>query len=309
MVIQPSSRSSLLLVVFHPALVGAALGVERRDRWRRPAIRSRNRTSLVCRKGLLLVPRRPWVRDGGCARCGRCPVPAFAGAVLETLIVFRIAFSVGRALDTRVLLLAGVVVSAFLFLARAHVRRHRVDAIGNLLDDGQQRGRVMAQLCLPRARARRSLCSRATAEIPGDRRATAAYLGTRVERNCNVAGIKYRATSSLAAFGIGKRGPSGSWDWSCRTRFGCSGRGTTARCFPAPHWRAAHSSSSLMSRRAPVAGRQRAPDRRRDGARRGAGVRLAAPARWGRVNPVWRDRSASESRRPAMGARSRLVPT
>jgi iron complex transport system permease protein len=42
------------------------------------------------------------------------PVAAFAGAVLSMLLVFRIAFSVGRALDTRVLLLAGVVVSAFL---------------------------------------------------------------------------------------------------------------------------------------------------------------------------------------------------
>lgn len=42
------------------------------------------------------------------------PVAAFAGAVASMLLVFRIAFSVGRSLDTRVLLLAGVVVSAFL---------------------------------------------------------------------------------------------------------------------------------------------------------------------------------------------------
>lgn len=42
------------------------------------------------------------------------PVAAFVGAVLSMLLVFRIAFSVGRALDTRVLLLAGVVVSSFL---------------------------------------------------------------------------------------------------------------------------------------------------------------------------------------------------
>jgi iron complex transport system permease protein len=42
------------------------------------------------------------------------PVAAFLGAVGSMLLVFRIAFSVGRALDTRVLLLAGVVVSAFL---------------------------------------------------------------------------------------------------------------------------------------------------------------------------------------------------
>jgi iron complex transport system permease protein len=42
------------------------------------------------------------------------PAAAFTGAVLSMLLVFRIAFTVGRALDTRVLLLAGVVVSAFL---------------------------------------------------------------------------------------------------------------------------------------------------------------------------------------------------
>lgn len=42
------------------------------------------------------------------------PLAAFLGAVVAMLLVFRIAFSVGRALDTRVLLLSGVVVSAFL---------------------------------------------------------------------------------------------------------------------------------------------------------------------------------------------------
>lgn len=42
------------------------------------------------------------------------PLAAFAGGVLAMMLVMRIAFSVGRTLDTRVLLLAGVVVSAFL---------------------------------------------------------------------------------------------------------------------------------------------------------------------------------------------------
>jgi cobalamin transport system permease protein len=42
------------------------------------------------------------------------PIAAFGGAVASMLLVFRIAYSVGRSLDTRVLLLAGVVVSAFL---------------------------------------------------------------------------------------------------------------------------------------------------------------------------------------------------
>jgi iron complex transport system permease protein len=38
---------------------------------------------------------------------------AFGGAILAILLVFRVAASVGRALDTRILLLAGVVVGAF----------------------------------------------------------------------------------------------------------------------------------------------------------------------------------------------------
>lgn len=38
---------------------------------------------------------------------------AFAGAIVAILLVFRVAASVGRALDTRILLLAGVVVGAF----------------------------------------------------------------------------------------------------------------------------------------------------------------------------------------------------
>lgn len=42
------------------------------------------------------------------------PLAAFAGAIFSMLLVFRIAFSVGRALDTRVLLLSGVVLSSFL---------------------------------------------------------------------------------------------------------------------------------------------------------------------------------------------------
>lgn len=42
------------------------------------------------------------------------PGAAFAGAVLSMLLVFRIAAGVGRNLDMRVLLLAGVVVSSFL---------------------------------------------------------------------------------------------------------------------------------------------------------------------------------------------------
>jgi iron complex transport system permease protein len=50
-----------------------------------------------------------WARTAAWA----VPVAAFVGAIVAVLLVLRIAASVGRALDTRVLLLAGVVVGAF----------------------------------------------------------------------------------------------------------------------------------------------------------------------------------------------------
>ncbi len=50
-----------------------------------------------------LSARAPWAQ----------PLAALAGALVAVVVVFRIAFSVGRALDARVLLLAGVVVGAF----------------------------------------------------------------------------------------------------------------------------------------------------------------------------------------------------
>jgi ABC-type hemin transport system substrate-binding protein len=50
---------------------------------------------------------------GRAPRRGRCPLAAFVGAIVAIVLVLRIAASVGRALDTRVLLLAGVVVGAF----------------------------------------------------------------------------------------------------------------------------------------------------------------------------------------------------
>jgi iron complex transport system permease protein len=52
----------------------------------------------------------------GCAARADWAIPLadFGGAILATALVFRIASAVGRVLDTRVLLLAGVVVGAFL---------------------------------------------------------------------------------------------------------------------------------------------------------------------------------------------------
>lgn len=50
---------------------------------------------------------------GAAANAWSLPAAAFAGAVVAIALVLRIAVSVGRALDTRILLLAGVVAAAF----------------------------------------------------------------------------------------------------------------------------------------------------------------------------------------------------
>src|SRR5688500_12440493 len=53
------------------------------------------------------------VLGAGAAAAWMLPAGAFAGALLAVALVFRIATGVGPGLDTRVLLLAGVVVAAF----------------------------------------------------------------------------------------------------------------------------------------------------------------------------------------------------
>lgn len=59
--------------------------------------------------GAVLVLAFGWVAAGSWA----LPLAAFAGAVLAIVLVFRVATATGRAMDVRVLLLAGVVVAAF----------------------------------------------------------------------------------------------------------------------------------------------------------------------------------------------------
>ena len=143
-------------------------------------------------------------RDGlvACASSGRCRSRRSPAPSLSMLLVFRIAFSVGRTLDTRVLLLAGVVVSAFLVavdLARAHVRRHRVGSLGDLLDDGQPRQRVVAQRRDSRRLSRagaarfssrwraRSTCSRSANRRPriSARRSNARSSSRSARRRCS----------------------------------------------------------------------------------------------------------------------------
>ena len=59
--------------------------------------------------GAVLVLAFGWVAAGSWA----LPIAAFAGALLAIVLVFRVATATGRAMDVRVLLLAGVVVAAF----------------------------------------------------------------------------------------------------------------------------------------------------------------------------------------------------
>jgi ABC-type Fe3+-siderophore transport system permease subunit len=59
--------------------------------------------------GAVLVLALGWVAAGSWA----LPLAAFAGALLAITLVFRVATATGRAMDVRVLLLAGVVVAAF----------------------------------------------------------------------------------------------------------------------------------------------------------------------------------------------------
>jgi iron complex transport system permease protein len=87
------------------------------------------------------------------------PLAALAGAVGAILLVLRIAVRVGRALDTRVLLLAGVVVGAFfnavilLLLTLADVESFRSAVfwmMGSLAASTGARGAARRSTSLPR---------------------------------------------------------------------------------------------------------------------------------------------------------------
>jgi iron complex transport system permease protein len=125
------------------------------------------------------------------------PVAAFAGAVLSMLLVFRIAFSVGRVLDTRVLLLAGVVVSAFLialiwlvltFADTESVRSAIFWMMGSHANASWQSVAMLAICLVPALAILMALARPLNLLAIGE--PTAAYLGTSVER------------TKLLAFGI-----------------------------------------------------------------------------------------------------------
>lgn len=117
------------------------------------------------------------------------PVAALAGAVLAILLVFRISAGAGGALDTRVLLLAGVVAGAFfnalilLLLTLADVESFRSAVfwmMGSLAGASWRAAALLALYLVPAALVLLSLARAFNALAVGEE--TAQHLGIRVEQ-------------------------------------------------------------------------------------------------------------------------------
>lgn len=141
------------------------------------------------------------------------PLAAFAGAVGAMLLVFRIAFSVGRTLDTRVLLLAGVVVSAFLvaviwlvltFADTEAVRSAIFWMMGSHAQASWRSVGLLAACLVPSLAILFALARPLNLLAIGE--PTAAYLGTSVERTKLVA---FATASLLTAASVSVSGTIG----------------------------------------------------------------------------------------------------
>lgn len=141
------------------------------------------------------------------------PVAAFAGALVAIVAVFRIAAGVGRALDTRVLLLAGVVVGAFfnavilllLTLTSAESFRSAIFWMMGSLSAATWRGdALLAAYVLPASVALALLARPLNLLALGEE--TALYLGTRVE---TVKVVAYLVASLMVAAGVAVAGVIG----------------------------------------------------------------------------------------------------
>lgn len=141
------------------------------------------------------------------------PLAAFAGAVGSMLLVFRIAFSVGRTLDTRVLLLAGVVVSAFLvaviwlvltFADTEAVRSAIFWMMGSHAQASWRSVGILAACLVPSLLILFALARPLNLLAIGE--PTAAYLGTSVERTKLVA---FATASLLTAASVSVSGTIG----------------------------------------------------------------------------------------------------
>jgi iron complex transport system permease protein len=138
------------------------------------------------------------------------PLAAFAGGVGAILLVFRIAASVGRALDTRVLLLAGVVIGAFfnalilLLLTFAELETFRSAIfwmMGSLAGATWPAVGLLCVYLLPSLVVLLALARPLNLMAIGED--TALYLGTRVE---HVKRVAYLVASLLVAAGVAAAG-------------------------------------------------------------------------------------------------------
>lgn len=141
------------------------------------------------------------------------PLAAFGGAIMAMVLVLRIAATVGRALDTRVLLLAGVVVGAFfnacilLMLVFANLESFRSAIfwmMGSLSSATWGGTAILALYFVPSMLVLLALSRPLNLLAVGED--TAAYLGTRVERTKWLA---YGTASLLTAAAVAVSGVIG----------------------------------------------------------------------------------------------------
>lgn len=141
------------------------------------------------------------------------PIAALAGALLTIVLVLRIAFQAGRALDSRVLLLAGVIAGAFLnaiillMLTFADVESFRSAIfwmMGSLAGASWGDAALLGVYVLPGALLLLTLARPLNLLALGEE--TAANLGTRVTR---VKVIAYLAASLLTAVSVATCGVIG----------------------------------------------------------------------------------------------------
>ena len=140
-------------------------------------------------------------------------VAAFAGAVAAVLLVFRVAAAAGRAFDTRVLLLAGVVAGSFfnalilLFLTFADADTFRSAMfwmMGSFSGATWRGDALLALYMVPALAVLLALARPLNLLAVGEE--TAAYLGTRVER---VKLLAYGTASLLTAAAVAASGVIG----------------------------------------------------------------------------------------------------
>ncbi|MDB4949903.1 MAG: Iron complex transport system permease protein [Gemmatimonadetes bacterium] len=138
---------------------------------------------------------------------------AFAGAALAVLLVFRIAAAAGRALDTRVLLLAGVVAGSFFnavimlaltFADADSFRSAMFWMMGSFAGATWRADAILAVTALPALAVLFALARPLNLLAVGEE--TAAYLGTHVERTKLIA---YGVASLLTAAAVAASGVIG----------------------------------------------------------------------------------------------------